>query len=132
MNRCALIPIALFSIIIASEVVAVSAGQTQEQIPRTSVRAGSSEVVVDVVVTDKRNRLVTNLKLEDFVVLEDGVQQEIASFRLAGQEAGEPGKTPGATGSSLAPARPLRTMILLDYSLTEFQNEKVIRQFLHT
>src|SRR5438477_12263006 len=41
-----------------------------------------SEVVLDAVVKDKKGRPVTNLTVADFAVYEDGLQQQISSFRL--------------------------------------------------
>ena len=39
-------------------------------------------VTLDVVVRDKRGQFVPDLKMEDFIVLEDGVQQSLAETRL--------------------------------------------------
>jgi VWFA-related protein len=50
----------------------------QEAPPRFSVDVGA--VALDVVVTDKKGRFVKNLKEEDFVVMEEGVQQELTFF----------------------------------------------------
>src|SRR6267142_2060292 len=41
-----------------------------------------SEVVLDAVVRDKKGRPVTNLRVADFAVYEDGERQQICSFRL--------------------------------------------------
>jgi VWFA-related protein len=57
-----------------------TAGQPQKQEP--SVRLRTDEVVVDAIVTDKKNRPVMNLTADDFDVFEDGVKQRIASFRV--------------------------------------------------
>ena len=57
---------------------------------------GTSEVMVDVVVRDKKGRPVTGLGASDFQVLEDGVPQQILSFRkidrAAPSSASEPEK----------------------------------------
>ena len=50
----------------------------QEQHPRFSV--GVSAVALDVVVTDKKGRFVRGLKQDDFLVLEEGVPQELTFF----------------------------------------------------
>ena len=58
-------------------------GQSQDVVIRSSVR----EVLLDVVVRDARGRLVNNLKPGDIAVYEDGVRQDVRSFRLvAGSE----------------------------------------------
>src|SRR5215475_9232044 len=59
-------------------------GQTQK--PRNSdqgatVRIGSEEVLLDVVARDKKGRPVTDLKADEIEVYEDGVKQQINSFR---------------------------------------------------
>src|SRR5215468_5670822 len=59
-------------------------GQTQK--PRTSdqgatVRIGSEEVLLDIVARDKKGRPVTDLKLDEIEIYEDGVKQQINSFR---------------------------------------------------
>lgn len=53
------------------------AGQREQQ-----VKIGTAEVQLDVVVKDKKGRMIRDLKLEDFEVLEDGAKQNIESFRL--------------------------------------------------
>jgi len=51
------------------------------QTPRTPVYRGGVDLVhAGVVVTDRRGRPVTDLTVDDFVVLEDGVEQEIQYF----------------------------------------------------
>src|SRR5262245_2962053 len=63
---------------------AKTAGQTQK--PRTSdqsatVRIGSEEVLLDIVARDKKGRPITDLKADEIEVYEDGVKQQINSFR---------------------------------------------------
>ena len=43
-------------------------------------RAGVDLVALSVVVTDARQRLVTGLEADDFIVFEDGVEQELSFF----------------------------------------------------
>ena len=50
----------------------------REKPPRFSVAVGA--VALDVVVNDNKGRFVKNLKLDDFVVLEDGEPQELTLF----------------------------------------------------
>jgi VWFA-related protein len=74
------------------------------------VAVGTVEVLLDVVVKDKRGRAVTDLSSADFEVLEDGVKQPIESFRLITRNsAGEGGKANSAvqdTASAPASATP--------------------------
>jgi len=48
--------------------------------PTTTLTVQSQLVVLDIVVTDKSDRLVTNLTKDDFEVSENGVPQEIRNF----------------------------------------------------
>ena len=59
---------------------------------------GTSEVLLDAVVKDKKGRPVKDLTASDFEVFEDGVRQQIRSFRLVTLG---PQTNPG-TGSSVA------------------------------
>lgn len=57
----------------------------------TVFRGGVDEIVVDVVVRDKRGRLVRGLSRDQIVVLEDGVPQQITAFRELQSTAPEEG-----------------------------------------
>lgn len=66
------------------------------------VRVESQEVKLDVVVKDKRGRPVKDLKAADFEVYEDGVRQQIQSFRFVTREAAAPA-APGREADKGAP-----------------------------
>src|SRR6266850_1252613 len=69
---------------------------------------GTTEVVFDAVVKDKKGRPVKDLQAEDFQITEDGVPQEVKSFRLvAGETAESALKDPSrpAAGGPKATAR---------------------------
>lgn len=91
--------------------------QAQGQAPASQAPAGdpaaqpavpvfgteSSVVLLDVVVRDKRGRLVRDLAASDFEVLEDGRKQEVSAFRvvdgtalLRAGAAGDASQAPGA------------------------------------
>lgn len=63
--------------------------QKQEQ-QEEVVRVGSTEVVLDAVVRDKKGRVVKDLGPSDFEVYEDGVKQDVTSFRLVTRGGGAP------------------------------------------
>jgi VWFA-related protein len=94
-------------------VVPASLGQTQTGAtppPRQRdedevVTVGSAEVVLDALVKDKRGRPVKNLKAEDFEVYEDGVRQDVTSFRLVSR-AVDTVTQPGAPAAPAATPRP--------------------------
>src|ERR1700730_11810059 len=75
------------------------------------VISAPTEVIVDAVVKDKKGRPVKDLQSEDFQITEDGVPQEVKSFRLVTGGAPDsaskdnPGKS--ASGGPKATARVL-------------------------
>src|SRR5215204_6118102 len=74
-------------VVLACVVGAAVPNGTQAQRPAErqtpeSVVVSTDEVLLDVVVRDKRGRLVNDLAASDFDVYEDGVRQEVNSFRL--------------------------------------------------
>jgi VWFA-related protein len=56
----------------------------------TTLRAGTQLVVVDVVVTDKSQNPIRNLKASDFALLEGGQPQQIKSFEEHTSQPGKP------------------------------------------
>lgn len=57
-------------------------GQSPTGQHEQALKIGTSEVQLDLVVKDKRGRMLRDLKANDFEVFEDGVKQQIESFRL--------------------------------------------------
>ena len=55
---------------------------TQQGQPQPTFRAGINYVAVDVIVTDRRDNPVVDLRKEEFEVFEDGKPQPIEEFRL--------------------------------------------------
>src|ERR1022692_2231222 len=92
-----------------------------------TIRATVNEVALDLVVRDKKGRLVKNLKPGDVEIYEDGVRQEIRSLRLGGgdgapvhpeQQAQQPdqpsgGAEAGPAAATRPPVMPLRSLNLL-------------------
>jgi VWFA-related protein len=69
------------------------AAQPPQQVPGT-IRSGISAVPIDVRVLDREGKPVTDLKQEDFIILEDGVRQRITQFVPQAMTPAAP--TPGA------------------------------------
>jgi VWFA-related protein len=68
---------------------------------------GTSAVAIDVVVRDKKGRLVKDLTAADFEVVEDGAKQQVESFTVVARGAEalpEPESTPEAVPPAAAPA----------------------------
>jgi VWFA-related protein len=93
----------------------VGSGLAQNaQAPEVVIRSSAREVLLDVVVRDAHGKLVTNLKPDDIVVYEDGVRQDVRSFRLvAGSEVRmadqrQEAEAQAAAATAPAPAPPVR------------------------
>jgi len=123
MRRLTLAPVALL--------IGTGFAQTPEVVIRSSVR----EVLLDVVVRDAHGRLINNLKPGEVAVYEDGVRQEVSSFRLvAGSEvraedekqAAEAQAAPAPVAPQNAPRQevnPLRTVNVVCLILNDLNAE---------
>jgi VWFA-related protein len=77
---------------------------SQPQQSDKPVRIGISLVTLDVSVTDKRRRFVSDLEKKDFVVTEDGVEQNIDSFVLGSSKSSGAAANRGSAGHGKNPA----------------------------
>ena len=75
-----------------------------------SVRTSSDEVLLDVVVRDKKGHTVNNLKAEDFQIFDNGEQKKIIGFRLV--QGGE-AIAEGGARTQLDPLRQIRLVTLI-------------------
>ena len=74
--------------------ITAGSGRAQQATPAApavpsgaTIRVTTTEVALDLVVRDKKGRQVKNLKPGDVEIYEDGVRQQILSFRMvAGRE----------------------------------------------
>jgi hypothetical protein len=64
---------------------ALGAASLAAQQPSEPFRVEVNYVEIDAVVTDRENRFVSNLRKEDFVILEDGTRQAVATFNAIDQ-----------------------------------------------
>ncbi len=64
------------------------AGAQQKPAPKPQEVMNTTAVLVDVVVKDKRGRVVKDLNTDDFEILEDGVKQNVDSFERIARETG--------------------------------------------
>jgi VWFA-related protein len=120
----------------AAQALAQEAGKAPQDAGQNDevVTVRSQLVNIDVVVRDKRGKYVTDLKAEDFNVVENGVPQKVVFFDppLSGDgEGSAPSQTPAQTGSTAregsgARVRRPRNIIslVLDGQTTELANMK--------
>ena len=82
--------------------------------PGATIRATTTEVMLDVVVVDKHGKTVRNLKQGDLEVYEDGVKQPLTSFRMAGAHEALAQQAASATAPGTSQtSRPLRAVNLI-------------------
>ncbi len=109
MSKVNLAPVLAALFVLASQVGAQSPppGPGGAQ-PGEVIHAKVDEVALDLVVRDKKGRLVKNLTSGDVEIYEDGVRQQIRSFRLVTGGAPAQPLSPGhpEQPSSVAPAAP--------------------------
>src|SRR5947209_18432408 len=74
--------------------------------------SGTTEVIFDAVVKDKKGRPVKDLQSEDFQITEDGVPQEVKSFRLV--TGATPDSTPKDNPAKSAPGGTKATAQVLE------------------
>src|SRR5918993_3474496 len=80
-----------------SAVVLLMAGATlpvvyAQEVPEPAgiqFKSGVNEILLDMVVTDKRGRPILDLKKEEVSLTDDGVKQEVRGFRLVDRAIGE-------------------------------------------
>jgi VWFA-related protein len=110
----------------------------QDDAESAGLRVSSFSVIVDVVVTDKNNRHVTDLAREDFQVYEDGVPQRVEFFQLVSprrkraasdneNDAASLGFLEGPEAAELG-SPPNLILMLLDYATVEYLNQGYIRE----
>src|SRR3979490_1461941 len=64
-----------------------------------TIRSTVQEVLLDLVFRDKKGRTIRDVRPEEIHVLEDGVEQNLTSFRLIEGNAAEPGGPGTKTGA---------------------------------
>jgi VWFA-related protein len=104
----------------------LSAQEAPAEVPSLTIRANTRLVVVDVVVTDKKDQPITGLKPENFTVEENGKKQKIATFTPPGAAHGAQQQLPPGILSNrpeyLKPAG-VPTVLLLDATNSHFLDQ---------
>lgn len=124
---------ALLSIfLLLSQPFLALAQQPATEPPSTVIRVTTHAVLVDVSVTDKAGNPITDLKPENFVLKENGKQQQISSFRLEsrGTKPAKANLPPGVFSNrpEYKVANGAKTILLLDALNTTLANQAFVRQ----
>src|SRR6267378_5811150 len=85
MRTCTVL-ILVFSLAIGSLTKALCQTPADKEQDIEKIVVGTNEVVLDAVVKDRKGRAVKDLTAADFHISEDGVPQEVRSFRLVTRE----------------------------------------------
>src|SRR5205809_7151097 len=102
--RLSSILVALLTFSSFNSISSQTASQQQRQ-EEPVVRIRANEVTLDIVVRDKKGRPVRDLTAADFEIYEDGVRQQIGSFRFVLRQPTEAGNpTIATTGGKEGPA----------------------------
>ena len=118
------LPAAIALGVLTSGLVGLIARQTQSP---PVFRTGTTAVLLDIVVRDRRGRPVRDLRPDEITVLEDGAPREVKSFRLIEGTAGDAAlATPG---SGVVQPDPLRRVTLVSLVFDHLgQNSRKLAQ----
>jgi VWFA-related protein len=130
--------ISLLVCLLAMMAAPVRAQDATTPAPGPTIRVTTTEVALDLFVRDKKGRQVKNLKPGDVEIYEDGVRQQVLSFRLVpGREeqrreaSGQ--ATPGpAVGASL-PLREVNTVCIVFHNIdpvTRPHAVEIVKEFI--
>jgi VWFA-related protein len=95
-----------------------------QQAAAPTVKTTTEEVLLDLVVRDKKGKPVTDLKPEDLTILDNGGKQTFTSFRLV---SGSEALTSSGTRTALDPLRQIRLVTLAFEAMAEADQRKLAR-----
>ena len=104
--------------------------EISDQLPTPTVRVNTRLVMVDVIVTDKDGRPITNLKPTDFSLEESGKKQKIAIFSLQKPDSGPLSNSVSDIYSNRPQHTGATTILLIDALNTPVQNQMYARHLM--
>jgi len=114
-----------------------SAAQSQPQQANpeqsnTTLRSTAQEVLLDMVFRDKKGKAIRDVRPEEIHVLEDGVEQNLTSFRLIEGNGAEAAATPGTNTTTAGRVDPLREirLVTLVFEGLDAEGKRFFRQAL--
>src|SRR6266568_8664647 len=78
--------------------------------PVSTIQSKGEEVLLDIIVRDKKGRPVTDLKPEDFQILDNGETKKVNAFRLV---QGEEAIASGGSRTQLDPLQQVRLITMI-------------------
>ena len=102
---------------------------SSDQAP-TTIRSTAQEVLLDMVFRDKKGRTIRDVRPQEIHVLEDGVEQNLTSFRLVEGNTTKPA-APG-TGTASVDVDPMREirLVTLVFEGLDVEEKRFFRQAL--
>jgi VWFA-related protein len=116
---CALFAAALFAPILFAPLPVLS-----QQSGTPTVKTNVDEVLLDLIVRDKKGKPVTDLKPEDVTVLDNGGKQKLNSFRLV---SGAEALSSSGAKTKLDPLRQIRVVTLAFDAMNEADQRQLAR-----
>lgn len=95
-----------------------------QQVGAPTVKSNVDEVLLDLIVRDKKGKPIVDLKPEDITVLDNGAKQTLTSFRLV---SGSESLTSSGTRTALDPLRQIRLVTLAFEAMSEADQRKLAR-----
>ncbi len=100
--------------------------------PGEAIRTGTVEVLLDVVVRDRRGKPVKNVKANEIEIFEDGVRQEIKSFSQATgtrsrKQTSDAKATPGQPATAAMPLRAVNLLCIVLHNLDPVSRTRAAR-----
>ncbi len=118
--------------ILVLPVFSQSSSSSPQQTPTTTLRATSRLVLLDVVVSDKSGKPVSNLTWNDFTILEDKAPQAIASFERPDQHRYSLSTTDAKEGTRRSQnVSPALSILVIDALNTPFLDTAYAREMVH-
>lgn len=129
-NKSSFVKVALGFLILIFAAVLPSPAQTPQK-PKDDedvVKVKSNLVNIDVIVKDKKGKYLSDLKLEDFTISENGVAQKIEFFDAPLSRVDSTGNDQTMIAGSPANAPRNYVSLVLDYQTTDVTNLKQVRE----
>jgi len=124
-----------FTVLLLAALGSAAQSQPQQANPEqsnTTIRSTAQEVLLDMVFRDKKGKAIRDVRPEEIHVLEDGVEQNLTSFRLIEGNAAEAATTAGTNTTTTGRVDPLREirLVTLVFEGLDVEGKRFFRQAL--
>jgi len=125
----------LLTVLLLAALGSAAQSQPQQASPdqsNTTIRSTAQEVLLDMVFRDKKGKAIRDVRPEEIHVLEDGVEQNLTSFRLIEGNGAEAAATSGTNTTTAGRVDPLREirLVTLVFEGLDGEGKRFFRQAL--